>query len=208
MLSDPLFNAPQAHDSVARVLDGLRAGTDEAAQSIWDRYFPDLVRLAGQKLVGQRRQAADEEDVAISVMESFFRAAREGRFPDLRDRDGIWRLLAKMTHRKAVDLIRKNAARPIVGESALTATLDGSHPMASQPSSQPSPDVLALVADEIRHLIDILPDRYREVALHKLECLTVPEIARACGVHVSTIERRLRIIRGLWEREAGDDRHA
>lgn len=64
--------------------------------------------LSGQRLTHERCGVADGEDVAISVMESFFRAAKNGRFPDLNDRDGIWRLLSTMTRRKVIDLIRKN----------------------------------------------------------------------------------------------------
>ena len=33
----------------------------------------------------------DEEDVAASVMESLFFGAEQGRFPNLADRDELWR---------------------------------------------------------------------------------------------------------------------
>ena len=49
---------------------------------------------------------ADEEDVALSVLDSFCRAAQDGRFPDLADREGLWRLLLHKTVHKAIDLAR------------------------------------------------------------------------------------------------------
>ena len=50
------------------------------------------------------RVAADEEDVALSAFDSFCRGAQRGRFPQLDDRDNLWRLLVVITSRKAVDL--------------------------------------------------------------------------------------------------------
>lgn len=186
-------------------LQRLKDGQEDAARAIWNDYFPHVVRLAGRRLAGQRRQAADEEDVAISVMESFLRATRAGRFPQLRDRDGIWRLLARMTSRKAIDLIRKNAARPLVGESALAEGSVDARPLGAVIGRDATPAVLALVADEIERCLEILPDKYRLVAQMKLECLTVPEIAEHCGIHASTVERRLRIIRGYWQQAMSRD---
>jgi hypothetical protein len=40
-----------------------------------------------------RRRAADEEDVVQDAFHSFFRGVSAGRFPQLNDRDNLWRLL-------------------------------------------------------------------------------------------------------------------
>lgn len=188
-------------DSMYEILQKVKDGEDAAVQEMWNRYFPQLVSLAGKRLQGERRQVADEEDVAASVLESFFRAARADRFPDLKDKDGIWRLLSKMTHRKVIDQVRRNAARPALGESAIQAGSGLDNPLASLASADPTPAMIAMLTDEIEHLLEVLPQKYRPVAAKKLECLTVPEIAAHCGVHISTVERRLRIIRGLWSKE-------
>ena len=64
--------------------------------------------------------------VLTSVMASFFEAAQAGRFPDLNDQDGIWRLLSQMTRRKVIDHVRRNhldrhvaAAQGIGGDQRL-----------------------------------------------------------------------------------------
>ncbi len=72
-------------DSMALLIDRIKNGDEAAARTLWDRYFPQLVRIARQKLAGQRRRIADEDDVVLSVLDSFFRAAEHGRFPNLRD---------------------------------------------------------------------------------------------------------------------------
>jgi hypothetical protein len=77
--------------SVTRWLEQLKAGEQAAVQQLWTRYYARLVRLAREKLGAAPRQAADEEDVALSAFDSFCRAAEAGRFPRLLDRDDLWR---------------------------------------------------------------------------------------------------------------------
>ena len=79
--------------SVTHWFEQIREGDSVAAEAIWKRYYPELVRLAREKLRGTPRRMADEEDIADSVMESLFCAAQKGRFPDLADRHDLWRLL-------------------------------------------------------------------------------------------------------------------
>jgi hypothetical protein len=112
--------------SVTHWLEDVRHGDSLAAQKLWERHFPELVRLARDKLGGTPRRVADEEDVALSAMDSFFQAAQAGRFPNLADRHELWRLLLRMTARKVVDLERYEArdrrgGGRVLGESALDA---------------------------------------------------------------------------------------
>src|SRR5450631_1794747 len=87
--------------SVTRWIDQLQVGDAVAVRQLWQRYFQRLVGLARKKLADAPRSMADEEDVALSVFDSLCRQAEQGRFPDLADRDGLWRLLVVMTVRKA-----------------------------------------------------------------------------------------------------------
>src|SRR5262245_35266235 len=92
--------------SVTRWLEKAQAGDNEAAQQLWQRYFGRLVGLARARLRGLARSLADEEDVALSAFDSFYRGVERGRFPQLNDRDDLWRLLVVITARKAANLIR------------------------------------------------------------------------------------------------------
>src|SRR5262245_41964796 len=92
--------------SVTFWIDQLKAGAQEAAEPLWNRYFQQLVRLAYQRLHGASRAVADEEDVALSAFQSFCRAAEQGRFPKLNDRDDLWKLLVVITERKSLNLVR------------------------------------------------------------------------------------------------------
>src|SRR3954467_6542423 len=93
-------------DSITPWLSLLRDGHPEAAQRIWDRYFRRLVGLARKKLRGRRLGVADEENGGISALDNFCRNARDGRFPQLSDRDSLWRVLVMITAHTASHLIR------------------------------------------------------------------------------------------------------
>ena len=91
---------------------------DAAARALWERYFVKLVRFARKKLEDLPRPVADEELVALSAFKSFCLAAERGRFPNLADRNELWRLLLWITASKAKDLRRYIKGRPVQAPDA------------------------------------------------------------------------------------------
>ena len=152
-----------ADGSVTRWLVQLRAGDAAAAGPLWECYFQRLVGLARTVLRGARGGAGDEEDAALSAFDTFCRGAAAGRFPQLHDRDNLWRLLVVITARKAYRLLRKDRRATTPGESDLEQII----------GREPTPAFAAQVAEECRHLLDRLPDdRLRAIALGKMEGYT------------------------------------
>jgi DNA-directed RNA polymerase specialized sigma24 family protein len=195
--------------SVSLWIAQLKAGSDDAARPLWQNYYRRLVCRARARLAGVARRAADEEDVALSAFDSFCRAASQGRFPDLHDRDGLWHLLVLITDRKACDLAnherrRRRGGGRVVDEAALRDE-DGSAggaPLARVRSPEPSPEFALLAAEECRRLLDLLGDPdLRQVALRRLEGYTVEEIAAQMGRVPRTVKRWLRLIRQAWQQE-------
>jgi len=183
-------------DSVSEWLLGVKRGESTAAQRLWERYFDRLVHLARKKLAGAKPRTADEEDIALSAFDSFCRAARKNRFTSLKDRDGLWRLLIQMTAQKAVDQLRregrqKRGGGQVRGESALIDVV----------GDAPSPEFAAMMADQTRRLLELLTPPLRRVAVAKLEGYSNSEIAEQLNCSVSTVERKLRLIRKTWKRE-------
>src|SRR5262249_9043907 len=120
--------SPMGSDgSVTRWLQRLRAGDSTAVQQLWERYFPRLVGLARKKLQDGPRRLADEEDVALSAFHSFCRNAEQGRFPQLLDRDGLWRLLVVLTARKAAHLLRDEGRQKRGGAAGCRAVAAGAN---------------------------------------------------------------------------------
>jgi DNA-directed RNA polymerase specialized sigma24 family protein len=195
--------------SVTHWFEQIRQGDSVAAQAVWERYFPELVRLAREKLRGTPRRVADEEDIAASVMESLFRAAQEGRFPDLADRHDLWRLLLRMTARKVVDLKRRGSRKRrgggrVKGESALDGADSGGHlgGMADVIGDVPTPEFAAMMIEQCQRLLERLDDANLEtLAVAKMEGYTNGEIARRLDCSVRTVERQLRLIRRKWQEE-------
>jgi DNA-directed RNA polymerase specialized sigma24 family protein len=191
--------------SVGALIERLEAGDHEAAQPLWEAYYPRLVVLARKHLQGTIRRAADEEDVALSAFDSFCRGVEKGRFPHLKDRDSLWSLLVLITARKAADLAKYNRRErrgggQVRGDSALLP-LDGESGaggFAQVEADDPTPDLAAQLAEELETLLQRLgSDELRSIALWKLEGYTNAEIAARHGCALVSIERRLRLIRTI-----------
>jgi DNA-directed RNA polymerase specialized sigma24 family protein len=178
--------------SVTRWVGQLQAGDQGAAQQLWERYFRRLVGLARKKLRDAPRRAADEEDVALSAFDSFCRGLRRGVFPQLADRS------------KAFDQVRdertqKRGGGAVSGESALRGADSASIEIEQILCQEPTPEFAAQVADECRRLFDLLPDaELRSVVTWKMDGETTNQIAARLACAPSTVERKLRRIRGLW----------
>ena len=183
--------------SITRWIDQLQAGDLAAAQPLWERYFHLLVELARRKL-GAKPGVADEEDVALSAFDSFCRGLKRGRFPDLQDRDNLWKLLVVLTARKACHLMRdEQRLKRGGGQTAGTA-----QELELAVSQEPSPEFAAELAENCKRLLDLLGNEdLRTLALSKMEGYTNQEIASQMNCAPRTVERKLRLIRGLWEKE-------
>jgi DNA-directed RNA polymerase specialized sigma24 family protein len=187
--------------SVSRLLGGLRAGDEEAVRQLWRRYFQPLVRLARARLSARGCAPRDAEDVALEAFWSLCRRvagpASAERFPELHNRGHLWKLLACFTARRAFDLARKEGRRKAVGDEAALGA-GGFEPFAGR---EPPPEFAAAVAD----LLECLPaDELRRLAVARMEGCTNAEAARLLGRSLSTIERKLQVIRALW-RDAGGE---
>ena len=183
-------------------------GNEDAAQMLWDRYFQDLLALARTHLRTVPRRVSDEEDVALSALNSFFVAAQNGRFPNLEDRDGLWRLLSRMTQRKAVDQLRRHLAlkrggETVGGESRLHRSSLPQADMTQFADDRLSPELQVIITEQCSRLMDSLDDpELRQMALAKMEGLTNEEIASQFDCSLRTVERRLHLIRKTWQQES------
>ena len=194
--------------SVTRWLGQLQAGDPAAVQQLWQRYFQRLVLLARKKLRGSPRRVADEEDVALSAFDSFCRRAEQGRFPQLLDRDDLWRLLVLLTTREASHQRRdqqrqKRGGGATIQNERCGESEDGSV-LEQILSREPTPEFAAQVAEECQLLLHKLEDAELEaVALARMEGYTVEEIGKQMGYAARSIKRKLQLIRAIWEKELG-----
>jgi RNA polymerase sigma factor (sigma-70 family) len=181
-------------ESVTTWLAGAKTGDDQAVQQLWQRYYKRLLGIARSILEGSAKRTSDEEDVALSAFKSFYFRAAAGKFPKLDDRSDLWKLLMTITVRKALRARRKNSPQR-TGQNL--DTMDE-----CLASREPTPELAAMVTSEFQRLIEQLDDdQLSAVALAKLEGYTNLEIAGQLGKSLSSIERKLRVIRRIWEDE-------
>jgi DNA-directed RNA polymerase specialized sigma24 family protein len=185
----------------------LKDGDPQAAEQLWNTYFLRMVKVARCKLHGAPGRMADEEDVALSAFKSFCRGTQDGRFPQLQEHEDPWPLLLALTNHKAIDLLRyeRRVKRggpgqqhvPPVGPEEAPAVDIG---LSQVIGKEPDPQAAFQVAEECQDILDRLSDTIlRAIALWKMEGFTTEEIATKLGCTTRTIERKLQLIRRLWD---------
>jgi DNA-directed RNA polymerase specialized sigma24 family protein len=188
----------ESNNSVSLWLEQLQAGDVAATQAIWERYFERLVRLVHARLPDRLRPAIDEEDVALSAFNSFFRGVEEGRFPKLNDRTNLWAVLVTIADRKRLaGLERENALKRGGRQQRHDIEFDLADP-------SPTPEFAAEVADECERMLKHLRQRDPElerIALLKLEGCTNAQIGELVQRSLATVSRKLELIRELWAGE-------
>ena len=195
--------------SVTVWISQLKDGDEDAAQHIWERYCQRLVHLAARKFRGAPRRVSDEEDMVQAAFDSLYRGVAAGRFAKLEDRDDLWQLLVMITDRKIIKQFhrerrQKRGGGNVRGESVFVNRQDDQQKMGIGEISgqEPSPDSAVAAVEECQRLLQMLPDdTLRDVALLKLEGWKNREIADKIGCVETTVERKLKGIRRLWEFE-------
>ena len=183
-------------NEVSHWIDRIKVGDSVAANQIWQHYFDRLVRAVRQRLYGQNRAVSDEEDIVLSVFESFYVAAEGGRFPDLTDRDDLWRLLLTMAARKVIDKRRHDQRARRGGGIPVYSIDDDDNSVIEIIGSEPSPDMVLMMQESISQLFSHLGvGQLQELAGAKLEGYSNAEIAKRFDCSERTIERRLHLIR-------------
>ena len=177
----------------------LRDGDQQAAALLWKRLMHRLQILVRPRIHGA---AYDEEDVALSAFAVFCRGLAEGRYPELSDRDQLWNVLATITLSKARDRFKAETSKKRGGHSVVGS---GGADINDIPDGELGPEADTLMADQCRHLLDLLhSDRLENVVLLKLDGYTNQEIAARMGLTRWSIGRMLNCVRKIWETQLED----
>jgi RNA polymerase sigma factor (sigma-70 family) len=179
-------------ESVTLWLKQLKDGDRDSVRSLLERYLHRLVGLARVRLRGRQGLDGYEEDIALSAFKSLCLGVEKGRFPDLEDRDDLWRLLAVITIRKAIDVQRRKSTDRGYPSDDLEQFF----------SRDPSPEEAAEMVERVQQLLDELgADDLRQIAVWKVAGWSNDEIAVKLGCVVRSVERKLHRIRLRWREE-------
>ncbi len=190
-------------DDISVLLQRVKEGRDDdATAGLWGQYFDKLVNVARRNISSLPKRAVDEEDVALSAMHSFFRAAEAGRLSNLQNRDELWKMLVTMVIRKAnrqkeKALAQKRGGGEVRGESVFMMPGDEASPgLAGMPDEELVSDLMS----QCREMIGMLDDPLiKDIAVMMMEGYTIDEIADAKSVSRSTVKRKKELIKQLWE---------
>ncbi|MBT6153628.1 MAG: hypothetical protein HOL01_19105 [Planctomycetaceae bacterium] len=110
-----------------------------------------------------------------------------------------------MTKRKAASHIRRESAQKRGGTTrpkSLSNDDSSGYSFEELVSQDLSCESLLIFGEEYSRLLSLLrDDRLRQIAVLKVEGYVSREIAERLGVAVSTVTRKLRLIRSVWARE-------
>lgn len=192
--------------SISDWLQALRDGSDaEAAQEIWNRFQKRLIGVALKQLRFTAKRTADGEDVVNEAFASFYRRIENGEYPDVKDRDGLWRMLLTITENKARKQLRRELAAKrgagktrgdsIFRSSPNPADWAGFEQIAS---TDPTPDDVMMLRDTMSDLFDRLSDEERTIATLRMQSYSNAEVSQETDLSLATVERRLKKIREKW----------
>jgi len=197
-----------AENSITEWIAGMKGGDEKSLQRLWERYFDRLIQLARKKIGNSPKACADEQDLVNSVFYSLYRGAEAGRFANLSNRDDLWWLLIAITKKKAADHYRRETARKRGGGQVIQASVleeragSGAFLFNQILGREPAPEVVVELDETFGRLLGVLKDdTLRNVALWRMEGYSLQEMADRLGVGVRTVERKLKLIRTVWERE-------
>jgi RNA polymerase sigma-70 factor (ECF subfamily) len=175
------------------VLERVVAGDDAALREVYDQYASFVYGIA-VRVIGDARAAEDvSQDVFVSLWE------RPGAFDPTRGSLRTW--LGTLTHRRAVDHVRREEARRRRAERE-----------AGRAVAAPDVEEMAtalLVAERVRAALDGLPEEQRRaVQLAYFGGLTYCQVAETLGIPEGTAKSRMRLalrrIAAALEAEGGE----
>ena len=178
----------------------LRAGDEDAATAIFNRYVHRLVALARSRLDRVMQQKVDPEEIANSALGSFFRACAEGKF-ELEGWDSIWEVLLVITLRKCgrrVEYFRAKR-RNVAQEAPPGATDDPDVLGWAAIAREPTPEEAVMLGETVDEVMRSLHERERPILVLALQGCTLPEISQQISRTERTVYRVLRRIKDKLE---------
>lgn len=158
----------------------VRAGEEEAATELYDRYAARVFGLVKKQMAGYLQGQIGSEDIVQSVFRSVFRGVCNAGY-QAPDGGTLWQLIAVL----AVNKVRRNGSTLLAAKRDVRRTI----PLDSHGDlEETTPHEVELA---IRESIDQLTDAEREVVSLRLQAFTIHEIAEKTSKSRRSVERLL-----------------
>ena len=186
--------------SVTQWLGSMMSGDEDAISCLWARYYDRMRACARRAVNGCDVGGVDDEDIATIAFTQFADRALTGQFPELINRNQLWRLLSVITSRTAYGKLTRQYAMKRGGGNAARAT----DQIESHGCGKATPQSILSANDDLERLLRSLQSEdLKEVAILSLQGHSTREISHLVGSTQRTVQRMLVIIRDCWVAEAG-----
>jgi RNA polymerase sigma-70 factor (ECF subfamily) len=190
----------------AEFIRRIRAGDDQAARELVERYEPVIRRQVRVRLRDPRlARRFDWNDVCQSVMASFFVRAAAGQF-DLEQPDQLLRLLVVMARNKVAQQVRRHQADR---RDYRRSEVGSPEHLEERSAAEPSPSRLVASRELLEEFRRRLTDEERQLADLRAQGFQWAEIASQLGGTPRTRSKQLaraldRVEQQLEGSEPGD----
>jgi len=191
-----------AAGSVTILLNRFRSGDETALNKLFDRFFERLRTVARKRIPVRDRKVVDDEDLAVWAMNTFQQCVRDGKYKEIGDRNDLWKFLVSILDRKSIDHLRKQHAEKrgggnVRGESVFEDQ-DRSRAIEKFFLQEKNIEVIADFHDAVQSICQRLDDPgMAEIVAAKMAGFTYEEIAKQIGKSVSSVVRKLRLVRNI-----------
>jgi len=172
--------------------------SDQAAELFCTRYMEKLLALIDRNLAAKYSPRVDPEDLAQSILRSWFIRAREGRI-ELSSQDEVWKLLSTVALNKVRNKVKFHDRK----RRAVSQT--NSAPEILQCVPEPTQEDAAAFLD----LVEVAGQRLDEKARRTLELIvegkSVEEIADELGRTTKSVSRYKKQIGTVLQQLLDDD---
>lgn len=171
-----------------RWLGGDRTGFEQLITHFRSR----LLALANSVRDRRFQSTAEAEDALQSAMFSLWESPNQAGLAESADRDDLWNVLGTMTVRKVLRHQERELAQKRGGGKVVTGM-----PM----------EAMAMVAEDgalgahVEELLGLLDEELRQFAMLRLSGHTNQEISRELDCSERKVERKLQLIRAVWQEE-------
>src|SRR5262249_50763523 len=150
------------------LVSNFKAGSQSAAQELFDRYCERLMRLAKRR-IGQRMVSrVDPEDVLQSAFRTFFNRVRNDEF-SFREEDDLFKFSVRLTVHKTLRQIAFHRAGKRNPELEAAQGSDAQDMLQQLSADEPPPEAAVALVDEFDRFMSQLPPLDRQVLSLKLQ---------------------------------------
>ena len=185
--------------SFDNVMARLKAGDQQVAREVFERFVQRLIALAEARFGGKLRRKIDPEDVVQSVFKSFFARQKNDQYhPE--SWDGLWGLLAAITIHKCGHKIEHfhAACRDVGNEKSSFFTSESSSDW-EVVARDPTPSQAMILNETIEKLLDPLDEREKQIVRLSLQGWSTAEIGPEVRCSERTARRVLNEVRQQLE---------